>query len=60
MPHTRIARMTGLKAHQIESGLDHHPHHEVVCATMTDHEMHEYLEKEARELEHPHMRGKKF
>ena len=60
MPHTRIARMSGMHPHQIKSGIDHHPQHEVMFANMSEHEMHEFVKEEERELEHPHMRGKKF
>lgn len=60
MPHDKIAKMAGMHAHGIKSPLDHHPHHKVRCAGMTDAEMREFMHEEQREHEHPSLRGKKF
>ena len=60
MPHDRIAKMSGMHAAHVKSGMDHHPYHEGRCAGMTDAEMREFMREEQREGSHPSLRHKRF
>ena len=52
--------MSGIHPESIKSRLDHHPHHEVACANMTDAEMRQFMREEQAEGMHPSLKGKRF
>jgi hypothetical protein len=60
MPHRKISRMSGMAPEVVRSPYDHSPHHEAVCAGMTDAEMREFMKEEQKEGVHPSLRGKRF
>jgi hypothetical protein len=60
MPHDKIAKMAGVHAHSMKSPMDHSPHHEAVCAGMSDAEMRQFMREEQAEGMHPSLKGKRF